>query len=240
MARYSLIQVILAHVSGFAEDNVVNTFSVESPDSWLPSLELGEVTIPIANFYNEVQPEGSSLASWISPGISRVAAAHEIRLFDVTDHLDGSPHGSPFQSDRFTMVANAAGTYLPEEVALALTLRTGDYADAPVEAPDGADANALPDRPRQRRTGKVYVGPFTASAATNVANKARPDLELQTVLLEAATALQAALQVGGHELCVWSRADAEFRHVEYVQVDNAWDTQRRRGSDATVRTTVAV
>lgn len=233
-----LAVVELAHISGLAEDKCANTFAIETPPAWDPVANIDDIRTPLINFYNS---GANSIASHLSPGISRAADATVIKVYDLAGHLDGSPHGSPVASGTFTLGPSGNGNALPEEVAAVLTLRAEGWAEALVETPDGADPGSAVDRPRQRRSGRLFIGPLNLAAITTVAGKARPTSFLRDTMNERAQNLQlelfAALTPG--YLCVWSRQDGVFRRVTHAQVDDAWDTQRRRGVAQTLRTTVA-
>lgn len=237
----SLATVTLPHVSGFSEDDVMNTWVIESPSSWAPSLDLGEVTIPLAGFYNWLSPGNHGVGQKISASISRASLACRIRLYDITDHLDGSNYGSPYAEDGFTLTANPSQSALPEEVALCMTLRANAWEAAAVEAPDGPDSGTAVDRPRQRLSGRVYLGPWTFDAlGALTAGRQRPHTALQQVILDSGERLVDQLLVGNHTLNVWSRKNASVTPVTHLQVDDAWDTQRRRGADPLTRTTRTV
>jgi hypothetical protein len=116
-------------------------------------------------------------------------------------------------------------------MALAITLEAIGREDAAVEASGGAS------RPKQRRTGRVYVGPLNTIASATTGTS-RPTAGIITHFLEAVDVLNADLisLSNGEALGVWSRSDATVRALEAVSIDNAWDTQRRRGVAATART----
>lgn len=236
MSEY-LVQVTLPHVSGFAEDNVVNTFAIDAFPGWDPATELLDISSPITGFYNHVHASGQSVARFLGTGLSRAALACRIKYYDIAAYLDGSPHGSPVAEDGFTLANGLAASTLPEEVAVALTLRADTWQSQLVETADGSDEGIARDRPRQRHTGKVYVGPLVAEANQLTNNKSRVDSAFRTCLLDSIERVQDQLRVNGHNLCVWSRADEDLTTVTHAQVDDAFDTQRRRGGDSTSRTT---
>jgi hypothetical protein len=90
-----------------------------------------------------------------------------------------------------------------------------------------ADVN----RPRHR--GRVYVPvPLTGVAPS----AALVPSTLRTKVGDLA-AVFAALGGADVDWCVWSRVDRVARKVSDWWVDDAWDTQRRRGRRATARTT---
>lgn len=234
-----LVSAHLPHVSGFAEDTFVNNFAVKTAPGWVgDGTDLGEVTFAIAQFWTHTNGGGFQVGDYISPGVSRVSQACRLKVYDLTGHLDGSPHGSPINEDGFTMPAASIGVIQPEEVALVLTLRADGWEEALVETSDGPDAGTAVDRPRQRFSGRIYVGPFHANAnEADAASKARPKVELRTVMLDAIEKVQDDLAIGGHTLGVWSRVGQGIVPITHAQVDNAWDTQRRRGVAPTIRTT---
>lgn len=244
----TLAQVTLKSASGFSADDVVNTFalscSTRDPGG-ITAAYATEVGTALKRFYDEPLASGGRLSGWISNSITRTGTPHTIELYDITTHLDGSPHGSPAQTWNFGMAAPFAGTGvpLPDEVALALTLRSVDYDEYPVEIPDTADPGSAPDRPRARRTGRIYVGPLIADTVAVVGGKPRPGSGIQADFLDASERLKSellALSTGATQWCVWSRKNGGMFPLEAVQVDNAYDTQRRRGPAATVRQTRAV
>lgn len=241
MAGAAHVQVTLGAASGFAEDAIVNTFNFIVGDT----VEASAVDLAnaVEGFYlATVNPTNADpLAEYLSPHISRLTNACTVDVYDVSTVLGGLPHGSPVYSETFTMSAPASVNPVPSEVALAITLRATGWALAPVEAPDGADDFNAPDRPRARHTGKIYVGPFTTPMLLDVSGVSRPQPMLITRLLDSVEHVQIrALADADARLAVWSRADQLMRGVTDAQVDNAWDTQRRRGQDSTSRTTRAI
>jgi hypothetical protein len=238
-----LATVTLTHKSGFAEDSFVNTFAIRRPTVIGTTPSLGDISTALANFYNGSDAGTSPLSSLLGPGISRAPSACPIRIYDITGKLDGSPHGSPIFVDAMTLGLNEQSSAMPEETSLVLTTRGLNWEQAAVESADGPDAGTAVDRPRQRRSGRIYVGPFTGQAMSVVDSKARPGQITQDAVLTSGVRLKLALRdraSGPYRWSVWSRKDAQLYEIEDVQVDNAWDTQRRRGPDPTVRVTAPV
>lgn len=236
-----LATVTLNHKSGMAEDAVVNTFAVSTGGTDSIAANHGAITDAIANFYNGSHDGNvDSVGQWLGDGLSRAADGMSIKLYNITGHLDGSPHGSDMYEEKYTLDAPIEATTLPEEVSLALTLRGTNWEAQPVEIPDTSDPGTEVDRPRQRYTGRIYLGPWVKAAATTVNNRSRPTAAILEYPLDAAVATQAALNAVGYEWCVWSRKAGVLIPISHVQMDDAWDTQRRRGVDPTQRTTRAV
>lgn len=237
-----LVTVEHAHSSGLPEDSAFNNFAIDAFPGWDPATALGEVTIPVAQFFKTVQAgTGQSIDSYLSAGISRAALSRKLRVYDIESNLDGSPHGSPVAMDSSTPSAAINDDPLPEEVALCLTIRGDGWSEALIEEPDeDVPADAKVDRPRQRHSGRIYIGPLGVAALDTATLFARPNATFLTTVLDAAEALQAALSANGHNWAVWSRKDALLRNLTDVQVDNAFDSQRRRGVAPTIRQTRAV
>lgn len=229
----ALATVVMRHRSGEAEDSVVNNFAIVTAGGAVSNATGVAIAGMLWGFYNYLHPGMTQkLAYYLSNGFDRTFDGFETRVYDVTGHLDGSPHGSPIATTYEQMVAAAVSSNsLPEEVALCMTLQATGQATAAVEVPDGIDPGAAPDRPKQRRTGRVYLGPFNTTALNtpDSLGRSRPTGALISNILAAADGLATELNGAGHNLAVWSRSDATMRNVVSASVDDAWDTQRRRG-----------
>jgi len=221
------VQVTLGAASGSAEDAVVNTFSVIPNPAWQGSaLDLIDISGPISQIWTFPNTTGNPLGKFIGNQVSRVPGACVMKFYDVGNFLGGAPHGSPKAIDSFTMPAAFVDERsLPSEVAIVARIQTLLAPTFAVEAPDGADADLKVDRPRQRQTNRVYFGPFNISAAADQ----RPTLQINQIILAGLQNCQTILRSKGHTLAVWSRKDAQMRTAGTVVIDNAWDTQRRRG-----------
>lgn len=233
-----LVDVTIPSVSGFPEDDVHNGFVFDTDPGFDPVADYAELCTPIADFYNAAQSTGDAVAKYMSYSLSRTASVCSMKLYEIAGHLDGSPHGSPKQTATWTLAAAASGYQsIPEECALVMTLNGYTSSAIPaVESADGSDPGSAPDRPLQRHRGRLYLGPWTTFAATDPPGIVRPKTSLITTLLDAAEDLQDAVVANGHQWSVWSRANEVTYDVYSVHVDNAWDTQRRRGTAPTSRT----
>lgn len=184
-------------------------------------------------------PGGADLASYMSLSVSHSTNGNKFRLYNVTGHLDGSPHGSPFAESPWTMGTAASNVALPDQIACVCTLRGLGWEFLPVESPDGPDAGTKVDRPRQRATGRMYIGPLNIDAQSHpVAGVSRPKPNFRTTVNQAIDELSNQLRAEGLQLVIWSRQSASWSDVVAAQVDDRWDTQRRRLPSPTVRETV--
>jgi hypothetical protein len=238
------VAVEFESITGKPEDKVVNTWTIMGAASGTLQVDLVEIELALAEFYNAA-PAGQpgSLAEVMSLHLSRAANGMTYRFYDLTSHLDGSAHGAPFFTTYGTLGPAAAGSVsLPSEVAIALTLKAGGRDHAAVETNDGPDAGTERDRPMERRTGRVYLGPWTTNAIDNVTPFLKPSSVTRTTIAKSAQRLANRLQAHSpsFNLGVWSRKDGTVRSVAAVAVDDAWDTQRRRGIDRSARLELAV
>lgn len=243
----TLAVVELPFRSGLPKDKVVNTFAIAEANSIVRGgTHAAMLHTAIQRIFTAVEPgTGIALGEMISAGVSRTASACSVKLYDITDHLDGSPHGSPYSLSVFTMPGAVATTPLPEEVSYAVTLEAAGRSLQRVEVADGADPDAKPDRPRQRYTGRVYLGPFVYNGSTVVQDAnglSRPGgnlLNTALAVLKRASDEIDTNSAGGASLGIWSRKNGAIRGVDQIRGDNAFDTQRRRGVSPTSITRLA-
>lgn len=234
-----LVVAELPALTGISRDIVTMNFVVAlDPAFSYANADLDDILNKFEDFFEVADPGiGSTLGVIIGPSVSRVADSGILSAYVITDHLDGSPHGSPVRMDTFTLANNDGTGPLPQEVAIAVTLEATGRSTALVEAVDGADPGAAVDRPRSRLTGRFFWGPLPKSAAATIDNVARPVPDFCTLLRNKIgtlhTALEALTNVDG--LGVWSRVNENVVELEAVSTDNEFDTQRRRGRRATLR-----
>lgn len=222
-------QVILPGLSNKPEDVFVNTFHFSSQTADGAAFDV--IKAHLAELYNVggLGPSGNAtpgLAHYMSRTIKRDADAVLIKIFNLADPEPRMP-----VERRFTLAAAAGdGTTLelPAEVALC-----GSF-------------YALQNRPRLR--GRVYFGPFHALALQDATNeRGRP---AQLLVESAVVALKRLITkpANTQNLAVRGKADGEpigdtvlpqrvLRVATAGWVDDAFDTQRRRGQDAMTRTT---
>lgn len=196
------------------------------------------------DFYTQIPPLGSlSLGTRISEAVSRTADACSIVAYDTDDLSGNSPMGSPIGSLNFTMPTAGAGSGLPEEVAVICSYH-GDLTNVPVTQANPAPPPAT-IRPAQRRRGRLYLGPLQANAGQEASSQFRPVVQLRNELgyafkdlcntVKAIDPVTEQYYVG-----VWSKADEEVWEAVGGYVDDAWDTQRRRGLAPTIRNSFVV
>lgn len=140
---------------------------------------------------------------------------HTVQMYDLADPQPRAP----FYSTTFGLTSAPTGNSLPQEVALCLSFQ----------------GNRVSGESQARRRGRVYIGPFSSS---QVDSSGRPVSALVSSLVTAGAGLLAAANAAPEwQWGIWSTVDNEMVTVTNGWVDNAFDTQRRRGLDPTTRTT---
>lgn len=200
-------QVVFKGASNLPEDVFVNNFYFRNSDNLNPFSTLPDaIQAVLSSFYTGTTPAAGTVASYLSPKIQRLA---EIRIYD----LGQAPPREPTLRN-FTLPAQT-GDVLPAEVACVLTF------------------HGPRNLPRQR--GRVFIGPLR----TAVLDQTPPtDVRLSMTALPAALRDRAAMMASTTQNVDWvvvSQVGAVATVVERGWVDNAFDTQRRRGQKPNVR-----
>jgi hypothetical protein len=220
------VQIVLPNIDGLAVDAVDTSLNYETV-----GVDSTGVSPLIAAFFNTTATGAtSSIAARISDSISRTLPV-EIRYYDVTAHLDGSPHGAPFQVDTFTLAAHAGGTVhdLPNQCCSTLSY----YSQLD---PGGTTTG--------RHRGRMFLGPLTDEVINTTFTAGNPRLSTAwtTDCTHAFAQLAAGMDALANPkvLCVWSRKAAGFEPVIACFMENKVDTLRKRAVAATARTTLPV
>jgi hypothetical protein len=219
-----LASVVLNHVSGLARDEVVNNFVFTTPTTGAPSGELDDIKAALESFYNDV-PTGASasMGTYIGNSISR-STKPNIKYYLLDGHLSGAAHGSPMRIDTFSSFDSPGGSDdMPAEVAFCLSYHAAFFSD-----PEFSGIT----RPRSRDRGRVYLGPLIRSTASTspTTHITRPAGGFMADVLLAGAALRDDADT---QWVVWSRKNASTKTIITVAVDDAFDTQRRRGERPT-------
>lgn len=223
-----LIERVHGHLSGLLEDQVVNTFAFLTPTATYVEAEALAASNSLNNFYSATHaPATKPISDWLSETLVRAAYGVVHRVYDLTGHLDGSPHGSPKNEYAYSLPVGTLGTSLPSQVALCLSFHA-DYTGDPEFGPG--------TRPRARDRGRVYLGPFhnQCLAEGSVTQRPIPAAGLVDSIHFSALFL---MNEPGHAWAVWSRRNAALEPVVGGWIDDSWDIQRRRKEDAVTRTT---
>lgn len=203
--------------SNLPEDVFVNTFYIKanSTGSQALGVSLDDAAGAISRFYTVAPTRGgavNALAVYMPDSI----IAHEVRVYDLGEALPRYPIATYDFTANLTNLSSSEP--LPHEVALVGSYRSG-------QGP--------------RRRGRMYLGPLT----DNANEQGRPSGQLQNSLLGALGDLfegEGTMSNFGTEWAFVqvSPTDATAREVTRVSVDDAWDTQRRRGIASSLRQTL--
>lgn len=209
------VMAVFQGASLLPEDRFINTFHFADDD--LPYLAVAtELREAVRDFYDTTSSGGDTLGTRISPYVRR-----EFQLLSYD--LEAAPPRVP--TELIGTLNTAAGGGLPEEVAVCITLQGAP----PVTA---------------RRRGRLYIGPLCNGTnnidSGTVTTPARPHmgdaLALTVLIGTCANTLMAASALAG---CPWSirstTPSENFVEIVGGYIDNAFDTQRRRGPDPTTR-----
>lgn len=224
MPPRAIAQVTFERDSGLAEDRIVNTFHFEADagDAGTTDRAVFDNLAPglatrLQVFYEQMAPRMSSVLN--GPG--------KVTLYDFSDAKPRIP--------RYTLSFphSPGSTALPSEVALCLSFRA---------------ANAPGVNPARRR-GRVFLGPFgTGQVGTMVLGADSRPAQTNVDQILAAAKIMARGGAGTFRLAIYSpttgavsgQDDQAWNDATEFWIDDAWDTQRRRGATASKRTTLAI
>lgn len=210
------VQISFPHVSGFGEDTVTNTWHFDAATNPITGdfVDAPNILDMVEDFYT-VTPVGDT-RNLMSLYNTQLTGDYTIRAYSLDD-----PSPRPVRATR-SGTAPVATTALPEEVALVLSYEAVPAAGIP----------------QARRQGSIFLGPWSVHADVLDQTDGRPRAPLLLLIRRAARDLLAASNASlNNEWVVWSPTSLAASTVANGHVDNAWDTQRRRGVDATVRQT---
>lgn len=188
------------------EDKVVNTWHFEGSDT---ATDTDNIRDMLVDFYTTPY-EGNPIKSFMPAAL--LNGFYDIKIFCLADPEPRVPRAT-YNED----TAVSSNAPLPGEVALCLS-----YHGAVVSGESQA-----------RRRGRIYLGPFTTAANAS----GRPTSAVIATMTAAASELLAAANASvTWQWIVYSRVNDAGVDVVGGWVDNAWDSQRRRGLRSTART----
>jgi hypothetical protein len=208
------VQAVIPRDTGLPEDVSINTWHFLAVGAGLPGWTT-EIAAALQAFYTGVDQLLSPLIA--SPG--------ELKFYDL-----GNPQPNPpYSVVPLTLVPGGASVPLPEEVAICLSF-AGENVAGEVAA---------------RRRGRIYLGPLNSVTSAPVDGRVRVDAETRGTIVAAATALMTASDATANwtwgiysptQAAEGGDPDSWFTPVERGWVDDAYDTQRRRGPKTSART----
>jgi hypothetical protein len=219
------------HLSGMAEDAVVNTFhfSSGSGGAAVNATTGAQVAELVLDFYDESHTGQTNQIQTYIAEASMAASRHTIKVYDLDDD---EPRVPVYQVTTNNGTANNAVAPGPAEVALCLSYRSTIESGTPMA----------------RRRGRIYIGPLNASVGeVDVAGHFRPLATVRNNLVMAGRGLQVTARTAGWPWVVrhgGGSVDGEgttlafSSEIFHCWCDDAFDTQRRRGPKPTTRTSV--
>jgi hypothetical protein len=206
--------VVMQNANELPTDRYITTWAFKAAGAVNLPVHGAAILTAMTAFFNSVAAGAAvAVGAFIGPQASRVALSTRVVSYD----LGTAPPRSPFDTG-FTLIAPQSSAPIPAEVACCLSLKSAH------------------NGPRGR--GRVYIGPFNQSAVgTPEAGDARPEGSMTTAVRMAALALtgSAVLVDAGLQWVIVSHSDATTYAVNGGYVDNAWDTHRSRGLEASGR-----
>lgn len=203
--------VTIQHSSQVAENVSVNTFhfnTASPPDG----LDLNAIVAALKTFYDTFTTTGVAVANMLSVNMS--SGNRSIKLYNLAD---AKPR-APLVTDISTMASVGTGSF-PHEVALCLSFTSS--------APSGV--------PRSRRRGRIYLGPLSDQSTflSRTGGDVRPSVLARNTLAASALRMKNDVDI---DWSTFSTVDGVASNVLAGWVDDAYDTQRRRGTKPTSRT----
>jgi hypothetical protein len=193
----------------------------------------------------------SKLSHYLSKCVSRVANSGTLADYDITAHLDGSPHGSPIGTAAYTLSDAGLNPAEGNQLAVVVALSAGSSfqpvegvtgtVPTPEQAVDyGAPATHTGQlKVRARYQNRFYFGPIaTGLVAANAQHN--PDLSAGGTLgpdLAIATEAMIPATVHNRTWNAWSRRGAQVVPLTGGWWDHAIHTRRRRTFEPHQRTT---
>lgn len=209
LARGIRAQVVLPGKSALPEDRFITTWAFQSAGQTATEADETDVANQLIEFFNiPASPSTRTVAGLISAAVNRDGC--EVRTYRMAD---APPR--PVTITPFTLGPPEQQTTLPEEVAVTLSFFS------------------LRNVPRQR--GRVFIGPLHGGVISNDAeSRSVVDTADRNAIRNAAIRLATTAPLEA-DWCVLSKVNGVLYPITNGWVDNAFDTQRRRGQKATVR-----
>lgn len=215
MATMIEVQVTIPFAGGLNADVVQNTFHFLWDASGQPgSTAKTALANRVKNLFDNIYTSTSAypLANYARPLNTR------IKMYDLSDPIprvpifdDNVPLGSTTQ---------ITATVMPPEVALCISVKAAPVSGVPLAS----------------LRGRFFLGAISDTMAAGVLNnQSRPIAAFMTRCLNACSTLAGLSSPGDFIWVVYSKKRGDWHQIVAGWVDNAWDTQRRRGMPASIR-----
>lgn len=210
MAVHIHAQVVLQAASGIPADNCTNSWNFYTPVALDPD-DIDNIRDIIKDFYTKDWSGSGKVADFFSKELSDTALIKYYNMGDPKPRV-------PIRTDTFTLGRPPSGNALPSECALVFSFQA--------ERESGQN--------QARRRNRIYLGPLNTGAADS---NGRPSSSFMALLAVAGSeTLQASNASITWQWRVYSPTTGNTHLVDNGWIDNAFDTQRRRGVAPTTRT----
>lgn len=202
----ALFQVAFAGSSGLPKDVYVNTYHADLGTGEPTEAQCEDVADEIEASYLDTDGADRNILSWLSEEVNTTI---RIKAYLMSDPVPRAP----LLDKVYSIAGGTTGNgRLAAEVALCLSFQ-GD---------------TISGSPQARRRGRVFVGPLRPTA--NDSATGRPATGFRDTMQHFGNELYGRINaLAGWTWGVWSGADADFVPITNGWIDNAFDTQRRRG-----------
>jgi hypothetical protein len=214
--------------SGEAKDTYCNTFHMTTPDGAPATGLYTGISTAIKAFYTHLTAPTNSMMSTV---VNNAGAS--VKIYDLAD----PPIRIAVHEEFYTPAFTSGGSFnMPNEVAICLSYNAEPQAGAV----------------RARNRGRIYLGPLNVNALGTVTAGTEPVVSstLRTAILSAGNTLYSALFSLNAIWSIYSAAtfaagvtgdnhDLAMFPIFDLTVDNAFDTQRRRGTLPSAKTVAA-
>jgi hypothetical protein len=229
--------VRLPYQSGLPEDIAVNDFYFVADDATQTMVQdTDSLQTRITAFYNSVPSGGTqAIGKYIGLQVLRTTGVCKVMYYFSGPSISPpTDWGTPVRTLSWTLTAALVASGMPAEVAVCLSFHA-DLTDVPETEVNPSPPPAI-IRPASHRRGRVYFGPcYTGLISNEGANQdARITSSVRTNFAMAMKALHTAND--SRTWAIQSKAADSFFEVEGGYCDDAFDTQRRRGSAPGART----
>jgi hypothetical protein len=209
-------QLVLSGKTGLPEDTFVTTWAFKTASGSVDGAHRQQVASMLENWLTGVGANGNSIVNMLGEQVLGGVGAGRVKTYD----LGGLPPRNP-TTFTFDVPAPAPSTSMPAEVAITCSFRGS------VSTP--------------RTRGRVYVGPLAGTSTVKTSDGATGRQFVSSVarltIVQACQRLRAYPRPEFPTWCILSQRNLNLVEVEGGWVDDAFDTQRRRGLDPVGRTT---
>lgn len=236
------ISVHLTDVNGIPADDAINTFVFVNSSSLAGPLSVATNVFPLLEgFYNGGATGPDQVGHYLAGNIDRTPAKmHMIayKLADTGSVVPALPLGGPIATHTWTLEPTPGSAVdLPRECAAVLSLQT-PAAGIPEDTPGGVPGPRGDTHPAARRRGRIYLGPLNASCmGTGTNGPGLTPAFRNAVGMRYGDLLTGVDTLPGltHFWGIWSRKNGAIYPITTAWMDDAFDTQRRRGIGASAR-----